>query len=140
MIFNLPKDTEKFKAAFEKLTEYVGRVELKKLHPKRSLNQNNYLHLILSMFAMNFGYTLEEAKQLYKAVNEDVYCYIITKPDKSTLLVLRSSAELDTKEMTDSIEKFRNYSAEAGCYLPAPNEQEYLDHIANEIEKHKTWL
>jgi hypothetical protein len=140
MIFTLPKDTEKFTKKFNELCSYVGRVELKKLHQKRSLNQNNYLHLILSMFAMNFGYTLAEAKQLYKAVNEDVYCYIITKPDKIALFVLRSSADLTTKEMTDSIEKFRNYSAEAGCYLPAPNEQEYLDHVANEIEKHKQWL
>jgi hypothetical protein len=146
MIFTLPKDTEKFKTAFEKLTEYVGRVELKKLHPKRSLNQNNYLHLILGWFAIENGYNLNEAKQIYKALNDDIYFYtqshIKVNPEfkQHVSFFCKSSAELTTKEMTDSIEKFRDWSAENGCYLPAPNEQNFLDHIQNEIEKHKEYL
>jgi hypothetical protein len=135
MIYHLPKDTDKFKAAFDKLIEYAGRVELKKLFPKRSLNQNNYLHLILSHFGIEFGYTLNEVKQIYKDVNSEIYSY-----QKNEKTFYRSSAEPDTKEMTQSIEKFRDYSAENGCYLPAPDEQHFLDHIRNEIEKHKQWL
>ena len=44
----------------------------------------------------------------------------------------RSTASLDTKEMTTAIDNFRDYaSKEAGIYLPTPDDLVYL----NEIEK-----
>lgn len=43
--------------------------------------------------------------------------------------------------MTTAIERFRNYSvAQAGIYLPAPNENQFLIHIQQEIERNKEFI
>jgi len=43
---------------------------------------------------------------------------------------LRSSAEISKAEMTEAIERFRNWSSVvASIHLPAPNEHEFLKHI-----------
>lgn len=55
--------------------------------------------------------------------------------------MLRSSAELDTEEMSVSIERFRNFaSSEVGIYLPSPNERELLIYMQQEIERNKEFL
>jgi len=136
MIYNLdsPIDRSKASKRFADLLDDKCIIELKK-KAKRSLNQNNYLHLILSYFGMETGYTLNESKQIYKDFNQDIYCYH-KEPAKMKDVLLtvnvfyRSSADLDTVEMTKSIEIFRNYSAkEAGIYLPAPDEERFLQEI-----------
>lgn len=53
----------------------------------------------------------------------------------------RSSADLDTGEMTMAIERFRDWaSQEAGIYLPEPHETEMLEQIEIEIKKHERYL
>jgi hypothetical protein len=104
--------------------------ELKRIVRKRSLSQNSYLHLILSYFGSQFGYTLDEAKILYKQLNPSVYVY-----RKGRHTFLRSSADLDTAEMTKTIDKFRDQSKEMGFPLPAPTDQEWLRQIENEVER-----
>jgi hypothetical protein len=57
MKFNLvvPAEAER---AFTYLTDLVGKeaiAEVKKISPKRSLNQNSYLHLIIGAFGQHFG-------------------------------------------------------------------------------------
>lgn len=126
---------------FEKLKESACVIELRK-KVKRSLNQNRYLHLILSWFAVETGYTLEDVKREYfkKLCNPEIFL----KEDKGSLgeiISIKSSADLDSNEMTTAIERFRNWSAkEAGIYLPEANEDEWLRHIEIEISKHEKWI
>lgn len=55
--------------------------------------------------------------------------------------VIRSSSEIDTKQMTQAIDKFRNWSSkEAGIYLPDANEDQFLEHIRQESERQRQWL
>ena len=70
---------------------------------------------------------------LYKKVNIEIYKY--TKKDET---FLRSSAELNTEQMSISIERFRNYSNDAGLYLPSANEVGYLNHIEEELNKYQS--
>lgn len=105
-------------------------VEIKEIRPKRTLAQNSYLHLIISYFGLHFGYTLEEAKQLYKEINKDIYFY---KKKKRTFM--RSSADLNTAEMANSIDLFMEKSNEAGCPLPLATDQDWLLEIDNELER-----
>lgn len=42
--------------------------------------------------------------------------------------------------MSVAIERFRNYSANNGLYLPSAEEKAFLDHIKNELEKSKEYL
>lgn len=118
-------------------------VEVKVYQPKRTNAQNRYLHAILGEFAMQTGNTLEETKTEYfkKYCNADLF--LVRKPLKhiGTIEALRSSAELDTAEMTTAIERFRNWSAsEAGIYLPSPDEEAYLTAIEAEMQRHRDWL
>jgi hypothetical protein len=126
---------------FEKLKESACVIELKK-KVNRTLSQNRYLHLIISWFAVETGYTLEDVKREYfkKLCNPEIFL----KEQKGILgeiISIRSSADLDSKEMTTAIERFRNWSAkEAGIYLPDANEDEWLKQIEIEISKHERWI
>lgn len=137
MNYNLADKTE-LKAARNRLS-YLARkgniANLKKVNPKRSLSQNNYLHLILAAFGAHFGYTLEEAKMVYKQVNSLAYYY-----EKKGRTFVRSSADLDTHDMAATIDKFMEKSREAGYELPLATDQEWLRQIENEIERSRRYL
>jgi hypothetical protein len=118
-------------------------VEVKVYQPKRTNAQNRYLHAILGEFAMQTGNTLEETKTEYFKKHCNAELFVVTKSLKhiGTIEVLRSSAELDTAEMTTAIDRFRNWSAsEAGIYLPSPDEEAYLAAIEAEMQRHRDWL
>jgi hypothetical protein len=145
MIYDLsnPYDREKFKRRVNALYQRQNVVELSEHKPRRTTPQNSYLHLLLGMFAMETGNTLEFVKQEYfkRLVNPDLF--VEHRHDKylGEIDVLRSSRDLDTGEMTTAIERFRNWSAsEADIYLPAPNEQEFLDSIEREMQCRRIWL
>ena len=137
MKYNL-KNKEEAERAFTYLTDLVGRealVEVKKISPIRSLNQNSYLHLLLQGFGAHFGYTLEEAKLIYKELNKSIYSY-----KKKGRVFYRSSADLTIDEMTRSIERFRDASAEQGYPLPTATDQNWLMSLANTIEATERYL
>lgn len=120
-----------------------GIVELTEKKPRRSTQQNAYLHVILGYFAMETGNTLEWVKQQYfkKLVNADIF--IREQEDKwlGRMKVLRSSADLDSAEMTTAIDRFRNWSSsEAGIYLPSANEEDMLSLMEIEISRYKQYL
>ena len=137
MKYNLAVVAEAEKA-FNYLAELVGKeaiAEVKKISPTRSLNQNSYLHLIISAFGVHFGYTLDEAKIIYKEINKSLYQY-----DKKGRTFYRSSADLTKEEMAESINKFMQKSAEAGYPLPLATDQGWLREISNAIESSKYYL
>jgi len=143
MKFNLTQEIDVIR--FREKAEYHIRKQTSnvELTEKRTIPQNSYLHLILGWFAIESGNTIAYVKLYYykKLVNPEIF--IREKQDKYIGKVqdVRSSAELTTSEMVTSTERFRNWSsAESGIYLPAPNEDKFLRHIQEEIEKHKVWL
>ena len=145
MIYDLTNtlDRKRFEQKVNLLLERGKVVELTEKHAQRTTQQNRYLHLLLGEFAMQTGNTLEYVKRAYfKALcNADIF--VIEKADKwaGNVKELRSTADLTTAELTTAIERFRNWSsAEAGIYLPAPNEEEFLQRIEIEIQRHKQWL
>lgn len=146
MLYDLrnPLQKEQIKARFSVLLDKSDSiVELTEKKPKRSDQQNKYLHLILGYFAVETGDTLEWVKQQYfkKLVNGEIF--IREREDKymGKIKVLRSSAELDSAEMTTAIERFRNWaSSEVGIYLPSANEDEMLSLMMVEVERHKQYI
>lgn len=144
-LFNLsnPLDNANFLLRTKKLAESGKIVELTEKKPRRSLPQNKYLHVILAYFGTQTGNTLEWVKQQYykKLVNPDLF--IREKEDKylGKIKVLRSSADLDTAEMSLSIERFRNWAAqEAGIYIPSADEAILIQQMEIEIERNKEFL
>lgn len=137
MKYNLISDLEVAKA-FGYLTDLAAKhsiVEIKKISPKRSLNQNSYLHLIIGAFGQHFGYTLEEAKQIYKELSPGIYKY-----EKKGRTFWKSSADLTKEEMAKSIDKFMQASAEQDYPLPLATDQGWLQEISNAIEQSNYYL
>ena len=132
-----PYEVEKAVDYLHKLLEKECVFELKEKKPIRSNQQNAYLHVILGYFASQYGCSLDEAKgDFYKrAANREIFEITVTNKKGREIKTLRSSASLDSREMTTSIERFRNWSsAVANIYLPSPNEEQFLAYCQREIE------
>jgi len=106
-----------------------AKIELTEKRGKRTLQQNKYLHLILTYWGLEYGYTLEESKQYFKDLNKSYYYY-----EKKGRTFIKSTSGVNTKELTIHIERFRDWSAENGLYIPAPNEQQQIESIQNQLE------
>lgn len=128
-------EVERAKEYLATLIEKKSIVEIKKVSPKRSLNQNNYLHLLLGAFGEHFGYTLEEAKLIYKELNANIYAY-----NKKNRKFWKSSADLSVEEMTKSIDTLREWSKRGGYPLPAATDKDWLMQIENAIEQSQHYL
>jgi hypothetical protein len=117
-------------AYLSKLSLSDSVVEVKRVNKNRTLSQNAFLHLLIGAFGAHFGYTMEEAKQIYKEINQDMYKY-----KKKDRVFWRSSADLNTEEMSKSIDRFRQTSEEHGCPLPEAEDKEWIMRLENDISK-----
>ncbi len=146
MIFNFENEIDCIKAneRLQWLISKKKRSEIKELRGKRTTPQNAYLHLLINYFALEYGETFEFTKQYVfkELVNPDLFKTMRKNPKNGKeRSILRSSADLNTKEMTDAIDRFKNWSVtKTGIRLPDANEQQFLDYIQNEIDKNKQWL
>lgn len=145
MIYNLnnPWEVQSLREYMNKLVLKGGLVEVKRKAPQRSLNQNRYLHLILGFFGCEYGLSLDETKvDIFKReCNRDLFEREAVNKHGKTVKYLRSSADLNSAEMTLAIERFRNWSASvAGIYLPSPNEEQFLAYCEQEIERNKEFI
>lgn len=145
MIYNLSNDfdRQRFKTRCNALYKQGGVVDLTAKKEQRTIPQNRYLHLILGWFAIETGNTLGFVKQEYfkRYINPDLFVVEIDDKHLGKVSVLRSSRDLNTAEMTTAIERFRNWSsAEAGVYLPSPDEKQYLDFIEAQADYYNLYL
>lgn len=138
-----PLDKANFLLRAKKLAESGKIVELTEKKPRRSLPQNKYLHVILAYFGTQTGNTLAWVKERYYKVLINPDIFIRQKDDKflGKTQYLRSSADLDTAEMSLSIERFRNWAAqEAGIYIPSADEAILIQQMEISIEHNKEYL
>lgn len=137
-----PLDKANFMLRAKKLAESGKIVELTEKKPRRTLNQNAYLWLCLSYWGSQTGYTKEEAETIYKSVNRELY---LTRKVIAGVEVdyIRHTYELDTAEMTTSIEKWRNWAAMNDAYpvyIPSPEDYQMVAQIEIEVSKNKNFL
>lgn len=138
-----PLHAQQARSKLEKLIKEQKVFELTEKKPKRTTQQNKYLHTLLGFFACETGNTLEYVKQNYykKLVNPSIFTRRINDKFLGDVEILRSSSDLDTAEMTTSIERFRNWaSAECGIYLPSPDEERLLQLMEIEIDRNKNYI
>lgn len=138
-----PLDQQRFKTRCNHLYKQGGVVELTAKKGRRTISQNSYLHLILGWFAIETGNTLDFVKKEYfkRHINPNIFVVEIEDKYLGKLKVLRSSRDLTSAEMTTAIERFRNWaSAEAGVYLPSPDEKSLLQYIEKESSRYKEYL
>jgi hypothetical protein len=121
-----------------KAQEYLSRlindqkpIELREIRKPRTNLQNKYLHAILTEWACECGYTIQEMKCSVKAALG--YSY-----PKGGCVMYRETSKMDTKELSEFTEKTRKLAAEQGVYLMSPEEFERGGYI--EIRKKKEQL
>lgn len=136
---NNPLDRENFLARANLL---ASRGEIVSLAAKRqrTLRQNSYLHVILEYFVCQYGESAEYVKREYFKILVNPDIFVIQKNDKfrGTVYDVRSSADLTTEEMTNAIERFRNWAAkEAGIYIPTAEEGTLISQMELEIARNK---
>lgn len=122
------------------LLDKKAKIEITEKSRNRTYSQNNYLHLILGWFALEYGETLDYVKQeiFKKEVNWNLFkTEFINYQTGEVRDDWKSTAKLTKAELSEAIERFRNYSAKnMNLYLPEPKDLTHLDEIANELEKH----
>ena len=144
MIYNPEKQID-VSRAIERLKFFIENkrvFELTEKRKKRTISQNAYLHLLFGWFALETGYTTEEVKQeiFKKIVNPNTF-YEGEFGNIITIERWRSTANLNTQEMTICIDRFRDYSSkEAGIYLPQPSDLVMLQEMEIQISNNQNYL
>ena len=134
MLLDLNKalDRSKFQDRSKKLLEKRCIVDLTE-KTGRTIKQNKYLHVILSYFGSELGYTLQESKTLFKTLNKEIFHY-----EKNNCKFVKSSADVSKVELTKAIDSFRRWSNDnAGLYIPEADEKEFLIQIEIQASQNK---
>ena len=116
MKFKLPSESSKLQFYYDQVKSYEGIVELKKILKPRTINQNKFLHVLITLFGIEVGYTIEEAKTLLKR-NCSFMIY-----EKKNEQFLRRTRDMNTKELADFITWIRNFAGLQGIYLPTADD------------------
>lgn len=110
----------------------------------RTLSQNNYLHLIVSYFAAEYGDTVEYVKQAIFKREVNPHIFVRTMHDKllnRDVVILRSTRDLTKEETTEAIERFLNWSVNvAGIALPEPQQKEALFECQKIVERDRKYI
>jgi hypothetical protein len=139
---NNPLHRESFKVRANALVKKGCIVELTEKKPQRTSKQNRYLHSILAYFGLEVGETAEYVKENYFKLlcNKDIFVREVDDKYCGKIRILRSSSELDTMEMTTAIERYRNWCASEGVYIPSAEEYLMVQQMEMEIERNKVYL
>lgn len=126
MIFNSQQYdyAQRARSKLEFMIKRGATFELTERKKTRTNHQNRYLHLAFKQVHIETGYSFHEVKQVLfkKIVNPEIF---ISQGRLGEYL--RSTADLDTLEMTKAIDKFRDYCiSEIDVYIPEPNEEEKI--------------
>lgn len=134
-------DKERLKVRLRHLMEKGSVVEVTE-KSFRTHNQNNYLHLLLGVVAMETGNTIQDTKDWYfkRVINKELFC--CTRVDKfgNSIQFLKSTKDLTKEEMSTAIDRLKRWGYENGIYLPDPCDEERLRDIEIELGRNKQWL
>ena len=142
MKYNLKNDFDKER--FKKRVNFLyqnERVVILQEMTKRTLKQNNYLHLILTAFALETGYTLECVKRNFfkLEVNKDLFL-TEEKGNFGTKQSLRSTSQITKENLSIGIDRFKKWSSDNGIYLPDAEDEEYLAHLEIEASRLQRYI
>lgn len=127
--FKKSYDQQKALEYLKKLIDSESKCEVNRIHPKRSTDQNSYLHVLFKLWGDEFGYFMDETKEEVK------YALGYYDQKQGGALHYHKTSNMDTKELTRFIDKFRDWSSVNGLYLPTSKEylQEQI-YFENQIE------
>ena len=108
----------------------------------RTRGQNNYLHLLIGVVAMEAGNTLEDAKRWYfkETCNPDLFHRQHFDKLGNCIDSIRSTADLTKEEMSMAIDRFKRWGSQNGIYMPNPGDESLLREIALEMGRNRAYL
>jgi hypothetical protein len=138
---SIPLDRERFAARANAQLQKGSVVELTEKN-LRTNKQNNYLHLLIGVIAMDVGVRHEVAKIQYfkRLINADIFVRKVKDRFLGEREEIRSSRDLSIEEMNIAIDRLRRWGAENGYYLPSPEDVERLRDIEIEMARMKQYL
>lgn len=140
MIFDsmIPSGIENARLYLTKLCLDGKKVEIKEYKPKRTNLQNRYYWAIINFLAYETGNAKEVIhKRFAKEFLSINLEYFLTDAFDSWLKsepYVLSTTELNTKEMTDYIEKIAIFVSDFGLSIPRPEDKDF-EQFLNHYEK-----
>jgi len=137
MLYDLGNNLDKNKAfyKFNKLAEGCKLIELTEKRKKRTVSQNSYLHVVISIFSIEVGYSLYEAKTVLKRE-----CSFM-RYEKEDHVFLKRTRDLNTTELAEFLEFIIQFAAK--MFITIPSSEEYISNqidIDRHISHNKTYL
>ena len=125
-VYNLKSEIDRkaFNQRILSLLESGDVVRLERVPSPRTTNQNRYYWALIKIISDSTGFSRDEAHAVCKRESGLVYTKSASKKHK----FLRSTADLNTKEMSEYIDKVREIGSNIGCYMPSADE--YFQHWA----------
>lgn len=144
MLYNLsnPVDRQKAIQKFKKLLDENAKIDITS-KKGRTLKQNSYLHLILQYFSCCYGDEMQYCKRQFFKIeaNKELFQYQrVNKQTGEVRIALRSSKDLNTKEMTLAIDRFKHYSASIGIILPEAEQKHFIFEAQKEVAKNLEFI
>lgn len=143
MQYDLTSDFQR-KAFLSKVDLLMERGSVVELTERsfRTKRQNNYLHLLLGVVAMETGNTLADVKRHYfkDICNADLFHRQHFDKLNNAVTTIRSTADLTKEEMSTAIDRFKRWGSENGIYMPNPGDESLLREIAIEMGRNKAYL
>lgn len=118
-------EVQKARNYLEQLIKEKAKAQMSKKRPPRSVQQNSYLHAVLTVFAIEYGEKREYVKQeiFKKQVNPETFkTEFVNKKTGECREDWISTKDLDTKQLSFCIERFRNYASINGIYIMSADE------------------
>ena len=143
MQYDLTSDFQR-KAFLSRVDNLLERGVVVELTEKtiRTRGQNNYLHLLIGVVAMETGNTLEYCKEWYfkRLCNKDLFVSVQADKYAGLIEVIRSTATLTKAELSMAIDRFKRWGNENGIYMPNPGDESLLREIALEMGRNRAYL
>lgn len=139
-------DTAELDRAADYLAKLAGReavVDITKVQYDdiRTLAENRYYYLLINYWATQYGCDKETAKTILKASQPGIYKPVdVRVTDNITVTKYRSSKDLTTKEMADSITKYKDWSASIGIDLPDAENESFMKWAADTVANSGAYL
>ncbi len=136
-------ERKKAEARFSKLCEKGAKIELTEFRPNtKSPNIHKYAHVCISLFGGYLGYTLKEAKDLFKKQFAKEYPEMgtYTKNGNVFLKSFENGQDDDPRlfhreECEKFIDWLREFANDHGYYIPSSDEYNKSETLQWEIEK-----
>ena len=137
MNYDLSKEHDKldFQTKVNYFLAKGEKVGLSKVQKKRSLSINSYLHVCITLYAIEYGCSIEEMKQTLK------HWKGWYKTNKAGAVVYAKTSKMDNKQLSEFIEWIRTHAAKnIGLNIPSPElylqEQFYVNKLIASNEAH----